>query len=64
MSTAFDFAAEVPGYLPISTESPVDAYDRVLAYAGAFPRDTVDASDGAGGRVSYGLVGGRIHRRT
>ena len=41
VSTAFDFAAEVPGYLPISTESPVDAYDRVLAYAGAFPRDTV-----------------------
>lgn len=38
----FDFAAGTPDYMPITTQSPADAYLQVLETAGAWPRDVVD----------------------
>lgn len=40
--TEFDFTVEVPGSIPITTQSPQDAYASVLDAAGAWPRDVVD----------------------
>lgn len=50
----WDFAAEDPGYVPIDEDDAATAYDRVLACAGAWPRDAVtlrsiqDTIDGTG----------------
>jgi len=40
-ATEIDFTQYVTGYHPITTHSALDAYDRVLEQAGAFPRDVV-----------------------
>ncbi len=40
----FDFS-NTNGYITISTSLPEDAYDLVLANAGAFPRDFIDTRD-------------------
>ncbi len=54
IATGTDFATESEQYIPISMQSPEDAYDAVLAGAGAFPRDAIttrtvqDVVDGTG----------------
>ena len=40
VSTEFDFSSEA-GFVPVGTDEVMTAYDRVLAMAGAFPRDVV-----------------------
>lgn len=39
--TAFDFANTVPGWIAVTTQPAAQAYELVLARAGAFPRDAV-----------------------
>lgn len=44
ISTPTDFATLAPSSVPVSMQSPADAYDAVLAQAGAFPRDQITAA--------------------
>ena len=43
-TTEFDFGTVVPGYVPVTTETSLQALDLVLAKAGAFPRDGFTAA--------------------
>ena len=43
ISTPSDFGAGADGYAPISMQAPGEAYEAVLAQAGAFPRDAVSS---------------------
>jgi pectate lyase len=36
-----DWRTVASGYVPITTQAPMDAYEDVLSFAGAFPRDAV-----------------------
>lgn len=44
VTTPGDFAGESGGYVPVALQEPQDAYDAVLARAGAFPRDALTAA--------------------
>lgn len=41
VDSAFDFSGETPGYESFQLDTAEEAYDRVLRFAGAFPRDAV-----------------------
>jgi pectate lyase len=43
-TTEFDLGAAVPGYVPVTTATSLQAYEAVLAGAGAFPRDAFTAA--------------------
>jgi hypothetical protein len=49
-----DLGALVPGYVPVTTQGSGDAYEAVLARAGAFPRDAFTADTVAQTRARTG----------